>query len=73
MCFNIQLPSADLHKSVLPLVANLVIVLVALWLVSDASLSKSELITDIILITGQGKSHHRGLIQSQIQNRIQDG
>ena len=73
MRFNIQFPSAELRKSVLPLVANLVIVLVALWLVSDAPLSKSEFITDIILITGQGKSRHRGLIQTQIRSRIRDG
>jgi len=73
MRFNIQFPSTELRKSVLPLVANLVVVLVALWLVSDASLSKSKFITDIILITGQGKSRHQGLIQTQIQSRIQDG
>jgi len=73
MRFNIQFPSTELRKSVLPLVANLVVILVALWLVSDASLSKSEFITDIILITGQGKSRHWGLIQTQIRSWIQDG
>ena len=73
MRFNIQFPSAELRKSVLPLVANLVVVLVALWLVSDASLSKSEFITDIILITGQGKNRHRGVIQHQIRSQIRDG
>jgi len=44
MRFNIQFPNADLRKSVSPLVANFVVVLAALWLVSDASLSMSELI-----------------------------
>jgi hypothetical protein len=45
MCFiNIRFPNAD--SRILLLVVNLATILAALWLVSDASLSNSELITD---------------------------
>ena len=41
-----RIPKIDFRKSISPLIVNVAIVLMALWLVSCASLPTSELITD---------------------------